>query len=244
MKTLTVWQPWASLLVLGFKGSETRGWRTNYTGDLLIHAARRPVRDGLAIMDQEARREVRGIFKNDRDALENRPTGAIVGKCTLSTCVQVTEGIRQHLRKRYPTEYVLGDYTPGRYSWIMNDAAVFEEPIPAAGKQGLWNYDGEMGKVRERHEKYKEILLLKHLLQERGIRFELAHIHDGYHMGVPRIHGIGNNAMRFHIMEHFASFGSEEDKLEIIKPSGAVLGFADAKTAVNIIAAEMEAKRA
>ena len=119
----------------------------------------------------------------------------------------------------------------------------FEDPIPAAGKQGLWNYDGEMGKVRERHEKYKEILLLKHLLQERGIRFELAHIHDGYHMGVPRIHGIGNNAMRFHIMEHFASFGSEEDKLEIIKPSGAVLGFVDAKTAADMIAAEMEEKR-
>lgn len=39
MKVITIWQPWASLIVLGHKKIETRGWATKYRGPLLIHAA-------------------------------------------------------------------------------------------------------------------------------------------------------------------------------------------------------------
>lgn len=42
MKALTLWQPWASLIALGVKTIETRGWSTNYRGPLAIHAAKRP----------------------------------------------------------------------------------------------------------------------------------------------------------------------------------------------------------
>ena len=41
MKILTIWQPWASLLVMGIKRNETRsrGYRTNHS--IVIHAAKR-----------------------------------------------------------------------------------------------------------------------------------------------------------------------------------------------------------
>jgi hypothetical protein len=38
MKTLTVRQPWASLIVTGAKDVENRSWPTSYRGTLLIHA--------------------------------------------------------------------------------------------------------------------------------------------------------------------------------------------------------------
>ena len=41
IKTITLWQPWASLVVHGYKRWETRSWRTPYRGWLAIHAAKR-----------------------------------------------------------------------------------------------------------------------------------------------------------------------------------------------------------
>lgn len=41
MRAISLWQPWASLVVLGAKKIETRHWSTNYRGPLLIHAAKR-----------------------------------------------------------------------------------------------------------------------------------------------------------------------------------------------------------
>ncbi|MBV8357602.1 MAG: ASCH domain-containing protein [Deltaproteobacteria bacterium] len=41
MKTLSVRQPWTSLIVAGIKSTENRSWKTNHRGRLLIHAGRR-----------------------------------------------------------------------------------------------------------------------------------------------------------------------------------------------------------
>lgn len=40
MRALTLHQPWASLVAVGVKTIETRGWSTTYRGPLLIHAAK------------------------------------------------------------------------------------------------------------------------------------------------------------------------------------------------------------
>lgn len=44
MKAISLWQPWASLIAAGVKSIETRGWPTNYRGQIAIHAAKRPRR--------------------------------------------------------------------------------------------------------------------------------------------------------------------------------------------------------
>ena len=38
MKTLSVRQPWANLIVRGIKDIENRSWKTNFRGRILIHA--------------------------------------------------------------------------------------------------------------------------------------------------------------------------------------------------------------
>ena len=35
----------------------------------------------------------------------------------------------------------LGDYTPGRYAWKLANVQKLPEPIPAKGRQGLWNWE-------------------------------------------------------------------------------------------------------
>ena len=38
MKVLTIREPWASLIVNGYKEYEFRSWKTNYRGKILIHS--------------------------------------------------------------------------------------------------------------------------------------------------------------------------------------------------------------
>lgn len=40
MKTLAIKQPWAWLIVNGFKDIENRTWRTKYRGEFLVHASK------------------------------------------------------------------------------------------------------------------------------------------------------------------------------------------------------------
>ena len=40
MKVLTIKQPWASLIMLGYKRFEFRSWKTNYRGEIYIHASK------------------------------------------------------------------------------------------------------------------------------------------------------------------------------------------------------------
>lgn len=44
MKALTIIQPWATLIASGHKMNETRSWKTNYRGEVLIHAGKNPKR--------------------------------------------------------------------------------------------------------------------------------------------------------------------------------------------------------
>jgi len=34
-----------------------------------------------------------------------------------------------------------GDYTPGRWAWLLADIAPLAVPVPAKGRQGLWTWD-------------------------------------------------------------------------------------------------------
>ena len=38
MRVLTIKEPFATLISLGIKTTETRSWRTNYRGEIYIHA--------------------------------------------------------------------------------------------------------------------------------------------------------------------------------------------------------------
>lgn len=146
MKAITVWQPWASLLATGKKHNETRSWRTNYRGEILIHAAKKPYSQIEPIIPPEDRKLIREELRLGYiDWRKRVPTGVIIGKAVLVDCFQIDEAYRRKLQRENPAELAFGDYTIGRYAWVMADPVLFDEPIPAKGKQGLWNWEGELG---------------------------------------------------------------------------------------------------
>ena len=47
MKALTIKEPWATLIIDGYKKYEFRSWKTNYRGKILIHAGMSEEKDML-----------------------------------------------------------------------------------------------------------------------------------------------------------------------------------------------------
>ena len=143
MKAISLWQPWASAIP-DLKRIETRSWPTNYRGPIAIHAAKtkRGINDG-AIFPLVQNLKVYGIN------IHKLPFGCFVATADLVDCILIPEismGLI-HLNGSFArrivcirdTEYLFGDYTPGRYAWIFDNIKVLGKPIPAVGRQGLWN---------------------------------------------------------------------------------------------------------
>jgi hypothetical protein len=43
-----------------------------------------------------------------------------------------------------PQERAFGDYSVGRYMWLLEGLTILDNPIPAKGMQGLWDYWEEL----------------------------------------------------------------------------------------------------
>ena len=71
-------------------------------------------------------------------ALDQLPTGAILGKAILTRCNLLTEDFRAKLS---PQELDLGDFSIGRYAWEFHVMTPIEPPVQARGSQGLWNWE-------------------------------------------------------------------------------------------------------
>lgn len=132
MKALSLLQPWASLVVMGHKRIETRGWNTPYRGPLLIHASKGKAGKALAAEPPFTR------YIPHFDAL---PFGAIIGQVTLVDVVRISseDWLDAGLEKATLEERAFGDYRAGRWAWMLEDAVAFAEPIPAKGSLGLWD---------------------------------------------------------------------------------------------------------
>lgn len=116
MKTLSVRQPWASLIVAGVKTIENRSRPTRYRGRVLIHAGRTIDHDGMATVN-EAMAEVGSV-----PSVDEWPTGAIIGCATIVDCV--TESV--------------DEFFEGPFGYVLADAVEFDRPIPARGQLGLY----------------------------------------------------------------------------------------------------------
>jgi len=150
MKVISIQQPWASLAVLGFKKIETRSWKTNYRGELLIHASCGKNYKRLDNNNPLWSHYNRLCALKQIDSIDGLPFGAIIGKVKLSE-VTTTDFYKQcslsiPLRDRYSKpewaqELAFGDYSPGRYGWLFSDPLVFDKPILVKGRLGLWEYE-------------------------------------------------------------------------------------------------------
>ncbi len=144
IKCITLYQPFASLVALGAKKIETRLWRTWHRGRLLIHASKASPRWARDLCNREPFAAVllEAGYADPGSGLVDPgrlPRGEIIAVCDLRHCVRIgTPGV--DLPPPEP-ERSFGDYTIGRYAWLLADARPLLEPIAATGSMGLWSPD-------------------------------------------------------------------------------------------------------
>lgn len=162
MKALTLWQPWATLVMLGVKKVETRGWETKHRGLLVIHAALVLPKNWTPFARSpfvEALRPVVGLNKYGAPNLDRLPLGMILGTVKLVDVMPadyaVSTGVVPYGRTRRqqeaeatrlitPVERAFGNYDePGRFAWFLEDVKPLPMPVPWRGHQRLWNLPDE-----------------------------------------------------------------------------------------------------
>jgi len=142
MKAFSLKQPWATLVAIGAKQIETRSWKTDYRGPLAIHASKTwyATLGGLCLswpFHEELERA--GIKIRDLKRPAELPFGAVVATGRLREITRINPEFVHRLSWK---EEMFGDYRLGRYAWLLEDVTPLEEPIPARGALGLWEWDG------------------------------------------------------------------------------------------------------
>ncbi|OWV67899.1 hypothetical protein ATY76_13290 [Rhizobium sp. R339] len=158
MKALTVWQPWASLIAIGAKPYEFRGWRApqSLIGQrLAIHAGARPMK----------RAEVLALRINLANP-GRHPTPCLKPDLAIPLLDRILEQSKRDVATFLPLAHVLCTVIVGEpkrgdecarefgesagndsdrggtfnWGWPMLDIEALEPPVPARGLQGLWNW--------------------------------------------------------------------------------------------------------
>lgn len=134
MRVLSIKEPFASLICEGIKHIETRSWKTNYRGEIYIHASLAKVPKN----DERINRLIKML--NDKEL----NMGKIICKCKLVDCVYMTEEYIKDMKENNEIEYLCGHYEVGRYSWVLEDVEVLDEKIEAKGRLGIWHYNDRL----------------------------------------------------------------------------------------------------
>ena len=127
MKVLTIREPWASLIVNGYKEYEFRSWKTNYRGKILIHA-------GLKLET--------GIIERFKEYNLEYQKGVIIGEADLVDCILVDRKFKKILRDINPIVYRQSNHDE-TYAWKLENIKKYDTPIMTKGHLGLWNFNME-----------------------------------------------------------------------------------------------------
>lgn len=127
MKTLTIKQPFATLIVEGLKEYEFRTWKTNYRGEILIHAGKG--------VDKKA------MKKYEYLGLEY-PKGCIIGKATITDCIKIDDNARKILKEKNSIIYsnIIDNKDWNGYGFKLENVEKLEN-IEVCGKLSFWEFD-------------------------------------------------------------------------------------------------------
>lgn len=152
LKAITIWQPWASAIALGFKRFETRSWPIRYRGPILIHAAKRWTLNEMRFQAM-AVHVLRQTYGCDDPRVaefeQNPPVGVALCVADIVAC-HIARTKAADARVKLPIddffddrdvasgiERMFGDFSWDRYAWQLENV-VRCKPVPCAGAQGLW----------------------------------------------------------------------------------------------------------
>lgn len=117
MKALSIRQPWAWLIVNGYKDIENRNWRTNFRGRILVHAAKKI--DRISYEDLLPDYPLPPIDKIER--------GGIVGSVEIIDCVENSDS----------------KWFYGEFGFVLKDPELCAF-MPMKGRLGFFNVERGM----------------------------------------------------------------------------------------------------
>lgn len=154
MKALTIWQPWATLIIAGLKPWEFCPW--NYLGRpqyrslagqrIVIHAATRTVRPAeVAELLNDPRRlagscgaatsgRALDILERWWRSREGLPLAAGLGTALLGAPRLATD--------IFAGELDADEIDPDMWGWPLSAVEPFEPIVPMRGARGFWNWPG------------------------------------------------------------------------------------------------------
>ncbi|BAQ16961.1 hypothetical protein [Methyloceanibacter caenitepidi] len=165
MKALTIYQPWASLVLIGAKPYEFRKWnfidrpggRALLNKRIVIHAASRPVHD-----DEVADLLRKLAVAEQRGASQDLDHGTALKVDLARTLLTRVYAAHSHVpilplrcglgtavlgRPRRPEALFGGSVADSKrfdqhvWAWPLSDVQPFDAPIPARGQQGFWDWE-------------------------------------------------------------------------------------------------------
>jgi hypothetical protein len=147
-------QPWASLVAIGENSIETRSWSTRHRGPLVIHSAKGFPADARQLCSETPYRQM--LARHGHTSVSTLPIGAIIAVAELVDVMQFTRGSLREVRARARAgelpehEADFGDFSPGRFGWVLENVRALRDPIPARGMLGLWQVPAAIQRKIER----------------------------------------------------------------------------------------------
>ncbi len=152
MKALTIWQPWASLIMAGAKPYEFRSWpapRWVQGQRIAIHAGARRVRKDeiadLLLRLQNSLAWTTGlvpdvalpVLEKAHGAPGSLPLASVLGTAVLGVPVRSNE-VAAELGAPVINDSDRDEHS--NWAWPLTDVQALEPFVPARGAQGFWNW--------------------------------------------------------------------------------------------------------
>ncbi|NDE17088.1 ASCH domain-containing protein [bacterium] len=118
VRVLSIRQPWAALIVAGFKHIELRSWPTRHRGLLAIHAGTRRDSAELPQAVEES------LLFGQLIQLQ----GVVIGTVNLQDCRRAVQADSSAACCEVGTDL---------WAWVLDNPAKLSEPIPWKGRLGL-----------------------------------------------------------------------------------------------------------
>jgi hypothetical protein len=147
MRALSLWQPFASLMAVGAKRIETRGYATAVRGEVAIHAAKHWDDTCQSTLISEACQQALGVIEGRGHVAffkQHLPFGCVVAVLNLDRCITTTGVLAWVVHPLTNQERSFGNYESGRYAWLTSGVRRLAQPVPCVGRQGFFHLPAEV----------------------------------------------------------------------------------------------------
>lgn len=136
MRALSLWQPHAQAIALGLKIYETRHWKTDYRGPLVIHAAKKVC--SYKDFRPDIWEEMCYRFSREKFPMYALDYGRALCVVDLVDCIETSR-----MNPPESTWGFWGDFTPGRFAFKLENLRVipaYKRPL-VTGRQRFFNVE-------------------------------------------------------------------------------------------------------